>query len=453
MRTTLTIVCMMSALCAVGAVQKKPAPKSAPRKTSFTESELRTLAKATPDENNAGLLYSVAIATSNNVERKQEYLKVAAACLIACDKKDVYSKYVKGKLLDAAEFEGTLKDDCKQCSGTGTKKNRCYACKGSGQCSVCKGSGQTKTVKYGNGSFNKYYELKPCSKCKESGRCQRCDGEGTTNEKCWTCAGTGKAFSKTVAARVFHDSCNTIADSMNVAMASNSASVKTTVNSGERSAKPQCVTNGISHFEKNRPAGSNDADAQYELGKRYLNGEGVAEDKYKAMELFHKAAEQGSTRALVLLGTCYLYGKGVQLDEVEGARMLRKAAEQGDAQAQNAIGICYRDGKGVAKDVVEAAKWYRKAAEQEHAGAQFNLAQSYRMGEGVPQDKKEAVRWYHKAAEQGNADAQYSLGLCYGKGEGVPQNIIEAMKWIRMAAEQGDADARKAIELLEQACR
>lgn len=225
-RTMLTIICIMSALCAVGAVQKNPAKKPVPRKTSFTESELRTLAKATPDENNAGLLYTVAIATSNNVERKQEYLKVAGACLIACDKKDVYTKYVKGKLLNAAEFEAELKDDCKQCSGVGTKKNRCYACKGSGQCPACKGSGQTKTVKYGNGSFNKYYELKPCSKCKESGRCQRCDGEGTTNEKCWTCAGTGKAFSKTVAARVFHDSCNAIADGMNFVTAPNSANVK-----------------------------------------------------------------------------------------------------------------------------------------------------------------------------------------------------------------------------------
>lgn len=251
-RTILTIICIMSALCAVGAVQKNPAKKPVPRKTSFTESELRTLAKATPDENNAGLLYTVAIATSNNVERKQEYLKVAAACLIACDKEDVYTKYVKGKLLNATEFEAELKDDCKQCSGTGTKKNRCYACKGSGQCSVCKGSGQTKTVKYGNGSFNKYYELKPCSKCKESGRCQRCDGEGTTNEKCWTCAGTGKAFSKTVAARVFHDSCNAIANGMDVAATSNKVDVSSRVNLERRHMEQQSVAGELSQRRSRR---------------------------------------------------------------------------------------------------------------------------------------------------------------------------------------------------------
>ncbi len=132
MKPTLTIICMMSVLCAIGAVQKKPASKPAPQKTHLSESELRTLARSVPDENNAGLLYSVAIATSNNVERKQEYLKVAAACLIACGKKDVYTKYVRGKLLNAAEFEGELKEGCKQCSGAGTKKSRCYACKGNG---------------------------------------------------------------------------------------------------------------------------------------------------------------------------------------------------------------------------------------------------------------------------------------------------------------------------------
>ena len=98
-------------MCTFGAVQKKPTTK-----TRLTESELRTIANANPDVNNAGILYSVAIATSNNVERKQEYLKVAAACLIACDKKDIYLKYVKGKLLDATEFEAELKDECNQCA-------------------------------------------------------------------------------------------------------------------------------------------------------------------------------------------------------------------------------------------------------------------------------------------------------------------------------------------------
>ena len=205
MKTTLTIACMMAALCAAGAVQK---PSS--KKTSLSDSELRELAKTDPDVKNAGSLYLAGMASSNNVERKQSYLKAAAACLIACGKQDIYTKRIKGELQDVAEFESELKDDCKQCLGTGTKVNRCYACKGNGQCPECKGTGHVRAVKYSG--FNKHHVSKSCSKCNESGRCQRCDGKGSSGEKCLTCTGTGKELSKTVAVRVFHDLCTAIAD-------------------------------------------------------------------------------------------------------------------------------------------------------------------------------------------------------------------------------------------------
>ena len=170
MKTTLTIACVMVALCAVGAVQKPPA-----KKTSLSESALRTFAKADPDIKNAGVLYLVAKATTNNVERKQAYLKAAAACLIACDKQDIYKKRVKGELQDVAEFESELKDDCKRCSGSGKKVLRCYVCRGKGKCPVCKGAGQVVVVKYSG--FNKHHVSKPCTKCNESGDCKRCGGK------------------------------------------------------------------------------------------------------------------------------------------------------------------------------------------------------------------------------------------------------------------------------------
>ena len=230
----------MAALCVVGAVQKPSA-----KKTSLSDSELRTLAKAEPDVKNAGLLYSVAMATSNNVERKQAYLKVAAACLVACGKLDIYQKYVKRASEDATEFESELKDDCKQCSGTGKKSHRCFVCSGKGMCSVCKGNGQARAVKYSG--FHKYHVSKPCGKCKSSGRCSKCGGKGVLEEKCMTCAGTGKAFSKAVAARVFQDSCNAIADGMNVCSVSHSAG---NPNSKERSNGLQNVAKANSVAQK-----------------------------------------------------------------------------------------------------------------------------------------------------------------------------------------------------------
>lgn len=219
MKYVKVVLCALSMLCAVSAAQKSTA-----KKTSFSESELRTLAKAAPDVKNAGQLYSVALATSNDVARQQAYLKASAAGLIACGKPDIYKKHVKSKLQNVAEFEDGLKDDCEKCSGAGAKERRCSMCNGKGPCSVCKGSGETVSVGFDNNN-----ETKPCRKCKGEGRCPKCGGEGSTKEKCFACAGTGKVFSKTVAARVFRDSCNAIADGVDVVPTPNNADVNSEV--------------------------------------------------------------------------------------------------------------------------------------------------------------------------------------------------------------------------------
>lgn len=190
-------------VCAATA-QKPPA-----KKTSLSETELRTLAKTVPDVKNAGQLYSVALATSNDVARQQEYLKAAAAGLIACGKTDIYKKHVKGKLQNAAEFEDELKDDCKQCSGSGKNGRSCYVCSGKGRCSSCKGSGRAVSM-----GFDRPNMVKPCHKCGGCGYCPKCGGKGSVSGKCVVCSGTGKAFSRTIAERVFHDVCNAIADNM-----------------------------------------------------------------------------------------------------------------------------------------------------------------------------------------------------------------------------------------------
>ena len=231
MRTTLTLACVMSALCVVG-VDQKPSGK----KTSLSASELQTFAKAVPDVKNAGKLYSAAMSISDNFDRQQMYLKVSAACLIACDKQDVYKKHIKSKLQNVAEFECELKDECTKCSGAGTKEGRCYVCNGKGQCPTCKGAGQTVSV-----GFDNRNESKRCRKCNGSGQCPKCGSEGSVKQKCMTCAGTGKTFSKAVAARVFRDSCNALADGVGMVASQRDVAMNqgVKVNSEARRTKSQ----------------------------------------------------------------------------------------------------------------------------------------------------------------------------------------------------------------------
>ena len=282
MRLTLIILCMMFTLCAVEAAQKPSA-----KKINLSESELRTLAKASPGVKNAGMLYSVAMATSNNVDRKQEYLKVAAACLIACDKRDVYMKHIKGKLSNAAEFEDELKDDCKKCSGSGTKARQCYVCNGKGRCSVCKGSGQKVLI-----GFDGYNEWKTCRKCNGSGRCDKCGGEGCIEEKCLKCAGIGKVFSKVVAARVFSDSCNAIADSMNVASMSDNVEI----NPKDSSAESRNVVKEQSSRRRRRNPEERNAERQNETPSTSPEGADTKTHTEKSDELDYNYFEDGCNR-------------------------------------------------------------------------------------------------------------------------------------------------------------
>ena len=101
-------------------------------------------------------------------------------------------------------------------------------------------------------------------------------------------------------------------------------------------------------------------------------------------------AQQGDAEAQYNLGAMYDEGQGVPQSDTEAAQWFRKAAERGLAEAQYNLGIGYRDGQGVAQDYGEAVMWHRKAAKQGDADALYNLGVMYLKGWGVPQDDVQA---------------------------------------------------------------
>ena len=194
-----------------------------------------------------------------------------------------------------------------------------------------------------------------------------------------------------------------------------------------------------------RSAEQGDAAAQFDLGDRYFNGDGVPQDDGEAVRWFRLAADQGDARAQDNLGISYGNGRGVPQDESEAVRWFRLAAAQGDASAQANLGGRYATGRGVPQDDGEAVRWFRLAAAQGNARAQTALGLRYATGRGVPQDESEAVRWYRLAAEQGDARVQVLLGTMYHTGDGVPQDESEAVRWYRLAAHQGNAEAQYVL--------
>ncbi|MGM9833436.1 MAG: toll/interleukin-1 receptor domain-containing protein [Candidatus Limisoma sp.] len=160
-------------------------------------------------------------------------------------------------------------------------------------------------------------------------------------------------------------------------------------------------------------------------------------------------AETLTPSEMVKLGEDFYYGEnGKQKDYVKAVELFRKAAEQGSAAAQLYLGCCYKDGAGVDKDNEEAVKWYRKAAEQGLSQAQNNLGTCYINGVGVAKNLNEAFFWFRKSAVQGYAVAQSNLGVCYERGYGVAKNQSEAILWYRKAAEQGYSYAKARLKAL-----
>lgn len=124
-----------------------------------------------------------------------------------------------------------------------------------------------------------------------------------------------------------------------------------------------------------------------------------------ALREWRPLAERGQPLAQYNLGRMYYNGEGVAQDYSEANKWFDRAAAQQYAPAQNSLGILYDNGHGVRRDYTEAIKWFRHGAEQGYTPAQVSLGLQYAEGRGVPKDYTEAVKWFDIAAGLGNAAA------------------------------------------------
>ncbi len=192
-----------------------------------------------------------------------------------------------------------------------------------------------------------------------------------------------------------------------------------------------------------------DAEAQFQLGRKYMSGRDDPEDQNKGFDWWLKAATQGHVVAQNNIGHCYQGGIGVAENAAEAVRWFVKSAKQGSVDAQYALALIYSEGLGMPKDEAEAMKWYRLAAEQGHVVAQYELAERLYYGLGTTKDEAEGTKWYRLAAEQGHVEAQTTFGALYAiYGETTPKFYADALKWSLKAAEKNNANAQYNVGLL-----
>lgn len=218
----------------------------------------------------------------------------------------------------------------------------------------------------------------------------------------------------------------------------------------------------VSSLQQRAQAG--DAEAQAELGDRYLKG-GALWDPMQALNWDTKSAEQGNARGEYLLGMLYGMQRIGTLspDQGQSTAWLEKAAQQGYVPAELALGFKFGNGMEVCQDLTRSAMWLRRAAEQGNAQAQWGIGDAYEFGKGVPRDLDEARNWYQKAADQNYDEAKSKLRLLsspsHGSMAAPPKTVMEkpvdgcirgTLAW-KVLAELGDpkAEANVAMGLEE----
>jgi uncharacterized protein len=148
--------------------------------------------------------------------------------------------------------------------------------------------------------------------------------------------------------------------------------------------------------------------AMVELGVAYGTGSGVTRDEAQARKLFEKAAQAGNPRGVSNLATLGGSGGNAPADPAQARALLGRAAET-NAEAQYQLGLMLSEGKGGAQDDVAARALFEKAAAQNHPGALERMGAFAQDGRGGPKDKDAAKAYYERAAALGDEDAKKAL--------------------------------------------
>ncbi|QVL21426.1 sel1 repeat family protein [Pseudomonas qingdaonensis] len=180
-------------------------------------------------------------------------------------------------------------------------------------------------------------------------------------------------------------------------------------------------------------------------------------DEVHALELFERAAELGSLKAVSQVGAMYASGRGCEVCPQKAAQYTLKAAYAGDPQAQYNLSVLYANGTNGLKSESEAIKWLQESAAQEFPEAVYDFA-CYIMEGHVPgRAPAEAEAEFEKAMQFDKFRARAAVlaaQMIYEREHSL-DDLIRAAEHLQacyeMVVKEGGQDDLK--ELCLEACK
>ncbi|MGH6712169.1 MAG: tetratricopeptide repeat protein, partial [Bradyrhizobium sp.] len=182
--------------------------------------------------------------------------------------------------------------------------------------------------------------------------------------------------------------------------------------------------------------------AMYQLGRAYAANRQTPE----AVAAWRKAADKGSTSAMVELGVLHGTGAGVARDEAQARKLFERAAQAGNPRGISNL-AALGGGAGGSADPTRARELLSKGAET-NAEAQYQLGMMLAEGDGGAKDDVAARALFEKAAAQNHPGALERMGAFAQQGRGGTKDSDAAKAYYQRAAALGDEDAKKALERL-----
>jgi|GEM_PF-500959 len=237
-----------------------------------------------------------------------------------------------------------------------------------------------------------------------------------------------------------------------------------------------------------------DSEANYRIGKMYLEQKGERKNPQKALYWFLRAAERNHLEAQTTVGSMYFDGILIEKDLQLASKWLFKSTQHEEqiakkikkksnkkikledsanynkallaynkkdyetallhlyplgiklhTDAQILLGDLYLHEKGIYKAPDKGLAWYKRAIDQGDNKATRRLALKYLNAQDLTKNTKKAINLLLKASRQGDPDSQLILGNIYLKGDIVEVNHSKAAYWFKQSTKKKNPDALFAL--------
>lgn len=182
------------------------------------------------------------------------------------------------------------------------------------------------------------------------------------------------------------------------------------------------------HFRHAVEGGS--GDAEFNLGTCYKNGYGVDVDVYCAVKHFQESARLLNREGQFHLAECHWSGLGVEENKEEALDMFWKAADNGSEDPLNRLASLLCAKSIEVRDSEKSARLLQRCIKSGCASCKVSLGQRL-----LRTDEGRAYELLQEAASNGNIKGLIHLGICFLEGVGTKRDPKKALNLFNRASE------------------